>query len=301
MRTLLACALTLALLAPACAADRKPIYPVDGKGMQRIETALADAGRLGKRVLLMTGGNWCGWCYKLHECFTANEEIADLLRREYLLVMIDTEADKGVLEKWKIAPEGVPYLTVLDSAGKKVVDQETGAMEVGKEHDLAKVYAFLEAWITPGASAGDVLKNALATANTEGKLVFLVFGAEWCGWCHRLEDFLAEPAIKAIFDKAFVTARIDVDKNAGAKDLHTEALGVAECGVPSFAFLDAQRKVLAKSNGAGENIGYPASAEVEIPYFKEMLLQAKSKLDAKDIDTIIARLGAFSRKFEQPR
>ena len=29
-----------------------------------------------KRILLMFGGDWCGWCHKLHDLFKTNREIA---------------------------------------------------------------------------------------------------------------------------------------------------------------------------------------------------------------------------------
>ena len=43
-----------------------------------------------KRVLLMFGGDWCGWCHKLHDLFAKDNEIRRLLSYEYELVMVDT-------------------------------------------------------------------------------------------------------------------------------------------------------------------------------------------------------------------
>ena len=40
----------------------------------------------------MFGGDWCGWCHKLHELFTSDAEIRKILSYEYVLVMVDTEA-----------------------------------------------------------------------------------------------------------------------------------------------------------------------------------------------------------------
>ena len=100
------CAL-LAFLAPAAGgekgpkANREPIYEVDGRGMERVDQALAEAQRDDKRVLLTIGGNWCGWCYKLHDLFHQNDEAHRLLQGEYVLVPIDSAADKGVTEKWQ--------------------------------------------------------------------------------------------------------------------------------------------------------------------------------------------------------
>ena len=91
-------------------AERQPIYQVDGKGMERVEAALVRAKRDNKRVLLKIGGNWCGWCYKLHDVLHEEKAVASLLRAEYELVMIDSKADKAVVEKWGIKPKGGTYL-----------------------------------------------------------------------------------------------------------------------------------------------------------------------------------------------
>ena len=40
----------------------------------------------------MFGGDWCGWCHKLHELFASDAEIRKILSYEYVLVMVDTEA-----------------------------------------------------------------------------------------------------------------------------------------------------------------------------------------------------------------
>ena len=45
--------------------------------------------------------------------------------------------------------EGYPHLFVLDSDGKLLHSQDTGALESGKHHDHDKVLAFLKRW-APG-------------------------------------------------------------------------------------------------------------------------------------------------------
>ena len=138
---------------------REPIYTEDGKGMARVEQALVAAKRENKRVLLKIGGNWCGWCYKLHDLFQTDKAIQTLLRNEYELVMVDNRADKPVIEKWQITPNGYPYLAVLDSMGKKVIEQETGSLEIGDKHDPQKVKAFLGKWKPVPLDANDVFAS----------------------------------------------------------------------------------------------------------------------------------------------
>ncbi len=273
-------------------AKREPIYQEDGKGMERVGQALVAARRENKRVLLKIGGNWCGWCYKLHDLFQQDKAIQTLLRDEYELVMVDSRADKPVLEKWQVTPNGYPYLAVLDSAGKKVTEQETGSLEIGDKHDPAKVKAFLEKWKAAPLDANDVLAATIAQAKKENKRVFIRVGAPWCGWCRRLDTFLAKPQIETILKKDYVVAKIDQDRMKGAKEVIQRIRKPSEgAGIPWFAFLDKDGSILITSTkpGAG-NIGFPADPKTEIPYFVHMLKTTRSKIADAEIDLIAVEL-----------
>src|SRR5262245_54167813 len=79
-------------IAPAAAARpaaRKAIYDEQADARKLLAAALEKASRDDKRVLLMYGGNWCGWCHLLHDCFQKNRDIAKVLSNEYELVMVD--------------------------------------------------------------------------------------------------------------------------------------------------------------------------------------------------------------------
>ena len=59
---------------------------------RQVAKATDQAKRDNKRVLLMFGGDWCGWCHKLHELFAANPEIRKTLGYDYVPVMIELES-----------------------------------------------------------------------------------------------------------------------------------------------------------------------------------------------------------------
>jgi thioredoxin-related protein len=102
-----------------------------------------------KNVLVDVGGNWCSWCHKLDKLFKSDEEIAAILKKEYVLVKINySEENKNekVLSQFpKI--KGYPQLFVLDSKGKLLHSQDTGLLETGPNHDPAKVKEFLNLWV----------------------------------------------------------------------------------------------------------------------------------------------------------
>lgn len=91
----------------------------------------------------------------------------------------DTQANQPLMVRFGAQPDGYPYLTVLDGAGKVVTHQETGSLEDGPKHDPAKVLAFLAKHQAPYRNAQDLLDAALARAQKEEKRVFLSFEAPW--------------------------------------------------------------------------------------------------------------------------
>src|ERR1019366_6508606 len=70
-------------------AKRPPIYDESADGAKQITSALYTATKEHKRVLLMFGANWCGWCHKLHTLFETDQTISDLLKANFVVVMID--------------------------------------------------------------------------------------------------------------------------------------------------------------------------------------------------------------------
>jgi thiol-disulfide isomerase/thioredoxin len=49
--------------------------------------------------------------------------------------------------------------------------------------------------------AAMVFENAKAQAANQHKLIILVFGASWCGPCHKLDAFLSAPELRQVFEK----------------------------------------------------------------------------------------------------
>lgn len=264
---------------------REPIYDPNCNAEKQIANALVKAKRDNKHVLLMCGGNWCGWCYKLHDCFNENDNIKRLLQYEYKLVMIDINSNKDIPGRFNANPDGYPYLTVLNSDGEVIVNQSTVPLEEGRAHNPQKVYAFLTKWKPKPLDANVVYEKALALAVKENKIVFLHFGAPWCGWCHRLEDFLARPEIVKTMAQDYVLVKIDLDRMAGAKAIDKRIRQGKGGGIPWFAILDAKCKLLITSVGSQGNIGYPVKP-TEIAHFIRMINETSRNITSEQISTI---------------
>ncbi|HLN33175.1 MAG TPA: thioredoxin family protein [Gemmataceae bacterium] len=284
------------------AAKPKP-YNEKADAQADLQAALKRAKSDNKRVLIQWGGNWCSWCVLLHERFTTDAELRRKLLYEYEYLPIDVghnDKNKDIVERCQATlSKGVPYLTVLDSDGKAIANQPTDPFETKSEdgkngHDSKKLLAFLTEHQAKALVAEELLHAALDKAAQTDRQVFVHYGAPWCGWCRRLDAWLARPEIAKTIGKEFVELKIDIERMDGGKAALTRYNPEAKGGIPWFAFLDSKGKALTTSDGPKGNTGFP-STEEEIGHFLKMLDTTKRHLTKEDLDQLQASLKAESK------
>lgn len=282
-------------------AAEKP-YDESADASQQISLALSRAKKENRRVLIQWGGNWCGWCLKLHALYRSDEKIAHELSYEYDLVLVDAGHEGKNMDLAKrydatVAKDGFPYLTILDADGKVIANQETSSFEnkdqkASPGHDPKLVLEFLTKHQAPYRSAPAILEAGLADAKQSGKTVLLHFGAPWCVWCHRLEDWMARPDVAAILEKQIVDVKVDTDRSIGGKEMLQSMSHGKSGGIPWFVMLDPAGQPIIDSNGPQGNIGFPAKPD-EIEHFATMLKKA-TKLAPADLEKLLETLKASS-------
>ncbi len=291
--------------------EEAPTYDEKADAKADIAAALVRAKRENKRVLIQWGANWCSWCNALHRLMKSDKALAHEVLYEYEIVHVDVGEDRNTRfkqnldlavsygAKWMVGDNGVPYLTVLDADGKVLVNQETGPLELEDKskggHDPKKVLDFLTAHQAAALDAHGVFDAALARAKSEGKHVFLHFGAPWCHWCHELENWIAQKDVTALLARDYVDVKIDVDRMTNAKDILARFPEAANEGIPWFAMLDASGATLANSMLDKHNIGFP-SADNEIAHFLSMLEKSRQNLKPDDLTAIQKSLVAWREK-----
>lgn len=285
----------------AKAKEKKKVYDENADAKQQIAAALAKAKKENRRVLIQWGGNWCGWCIKLNDLMTSDASLKKELSYEYDVVHIDAGQPAGknmdLAKSYNATPDkdGFPFLTVLDADGKVIANQETGPLEKkdakgevvmgeGMGHDVKKVLAFLKTHEAKPVDAVTKVDAAIAEAKSSGKLVFLHFGAPWCVWCHRMDDWMDKPDIAPLIDKGFINLKVDIDRMSRGKETISRYTPSRDdkVGIPWFVFLDGDGKVVATSDATSgvksNNIGFPAKKE-EIAHFATMLAKAGKLTD----------------------
>jgi len=145
-------------------------------------------------------------------------------------------------------------------------------------------------------AATDAVAAACARAKAEDKVVFVHFRADWCGWCKKLEAFLARPEIAPIVEANFVDVAIDTDRMAGGGALCTEYAQGKSTGIPFMAWLDGEGAIVARSFDAqGDNIGYPSKAS-EIEAFMAIFGQQAKHASAEQVALVRKTLTDLGEK-----
>lgn len=288
---------------PASKPARKKIYDEAADARAEIAKAAVKAKKNGRRVLVAWGTEDCILCRTLSDKLRNDKTLAREVLYEYDLVFVDVggldRSQDLVKELGATMSKGIPYLTILDSDGKPIANEATPQLNDKSTSDPAQYSNVILTILKkhenrlPGADA--VLAESQARAKESGKNLFLHFGAPWCGWCHRLEDWMAKPEVAAILEKDYIDVKIDQDRNPGGKELLTRLSQGKSDGIPWFLFVGPDGHGIINSNAAAGNVGFPAAPE-EIAHFVAMLKAARIHLTDGDIAKLEASLVAESKR-----
>ena len=70
--------------------DLPKIYDEKADAMSQIDQALEEARESGRFVICQVGGNWCPWCLRFAKFITEDEEIANVVKENFVYIHVNT-------------------------------------------------------------------------------------------------------------------------------------------------------------------------------------------------------------------
>ncbi len=112
------------------------------------------------------------------------------------------------------------------------------------------------------------IDDAMAQAKKDNKRILIQFGANWCGWCHKLHKlFETDKPVSDELKADYVLILVDVN-NGHNKDLMTK-YAADRLGLPSLVVLDAEGKHVTTKNTAELEEGDHHSPEKVLAFLKQ--------------------------------
>ena len=138
-------------------AHAEEVYDPSIDAMSEIIKAISIAKESNKHVFVKVGGNWCGWC-KLYDKFSnSDEDIALIMRQEYITVLANWSPENRNLEAMNYLgrPQrfGYPVFIIIDGNGNVLHTQDTALLEEGRGYNKNHVLRFLKVWIYSAVNA----------------------------------------------------------------------------------------------------------------------------------------------------
>lgn len=121
------------------------------------------------------------------------------------------------------------------------------------------------------------IDQAVAKAKTEGKFVVCQVGGNWCPWCLKFADFIAnDPAISKVIDENFEYIHVNYNprKSQGpeqveqGKALMKRLDNAGRFGFPVFVILDEEGKILHIQDSSFLEEGEGYNQEKVLRFFK---------------------------------
>ena len=141
--------LPIVLLAGATVAAEQPPYDEKADAHRQITTAIAEASKANKNVILVFGANWCGDCRAL-DAQMHKEELAALIAANYEVVKVDVgrfDKNRDIGEKYHVPlKHGIPALAVLDRAGNLLYAMDQGQFADARSMSYESIKGFFVKW-----------------------------------------------------------------------------------------------------------------------------------------------------------
>lgn len=269
-------------------------FSVEGTPLERFTKSKRDA-KITMQHLLILFGDPQGEAVK--QFMTLRYQDQDLRKELYsfLVMAIDTSADKrdAAQELAKTLGKNLDgvhadfSLVITDEQGKPIANADAGSLSTDGKINKETILALLKAHTVPTLDAQELLATALKQAKKENKRIIIQETATWCGPCRLLSRFLVKE--RELWERDYLWIKID-HRWTGSREMMKTMRAGAQGGIPWWAILDQDGKVLVTSNDEeGTNIGFPGEQSGR-EHFRSMLEKTAIRLTPMDINTLVESL-----------
>lgn len=123
-------------------------YDARANPYRDLERALDRARAENKRVLIVVGGDWCGWCEILDTFLTRNADVRAAFEASFVMLKVNYSPanENAAFLSGFPASRGYPDFFILDNNGTFLRQQDTGLLEHENDYDRARMLAFAQRW-----------------------------------------------------------------------------------------------------------------------------------------------------------
>ena len=128
------------------------LYKPEENAKEGISSAVKEAKKSGKHVLVEIGGNWCIWCARFNDFVNNDKSLDSLISSNYVVYHLNYSKENkntDLLTKYEFPQRfGFPVFLILNEKGDLIHTQTSWYLESGKSYDKEKVTAFFTDWGT---------------------------------------------------------------------------------------------------------------------------------------------------------
>ncbi|HEU4604364.1 MAG TPA: thioredoxin family protein [Steroidobacteraceae bacterium] len=124
-------------------------YDPDADPFDQYQGAIAQAQHEGKLVLIIAGGDWCGWCKALNTFITSNSDIDAELHQAFVVMKVYVGPDNYNADFFDQLPpaRGAPHFWIVSPERQVLSSESTTQFERGRKgYDRQEFLDFIARW-----------------------------------------------------------------------------------------------------------------------------------------------------------
>lgn len=277
------------------------LYDESADGAALIREALTRARADNRRVLVMWGENYCGFCSELHDLLTWEDpRLRTLVATEYELVKVDLGKQFSNIKHIDLArtygvdihTSGAPALTIIDPANSKAVASVDGKVVLAKPmtmqrvYDDQKLFEFLFENRPVPKIAMTVFSEQLVFASRAGKKLLVWFGEPESDASAELHRWFNDPSVAATLDAGYLVLKIDPQRMTTGRMVMDRVTGKPGAPCPFIAIVNSQGQPIDES---ALLTGYPSTTEQRAA-LRAAIVAHGGAIDAAKLDAAMAKL-----------